>query len=280
MLSPALRPTALLLAAAAAAGCNTDGAAQPAEAPAAIADKPNTHGMFMLGTSTLYLSHMPMFHKADHQYQVILRAHLDAAATRTYLADRAANPAQAYNLINVDEEKFILPDIQTGKIRSYHVNVFRGYSNDNGGTPGPQIATRAELTIDQIVRFRHFDPAAVRPERLTYVLFGDGAEAHLDHVMMQDPDFQQELTLPAVPAWASKEQLQKGVDVVLPVPSASVACDKPLKDASYAVTLVGGAGAPLPLQVGAAATVWFSTGNMLNAKDPCDPGTPAPAHSM
>jgi hypothetical protein len=276
-----LRLTALLAVACAACTPAAPAVTTPRpgpEAPAALADKPNTHGMFMLGASTLYLAHMPMFHKADHQYQVILRAHLDAAATRTYLADRAANPAQAYNLINVDEEPFILPDLKAGKVRTFHVNVFRGYSNDNGGTPGPQIAARAELTVDEIVRFRHFDPAAARPERLAYFLFGDGAEAHLDHTIAGEPDFQQVLTLPAVPAWASKEQLQKGVDLVFPVPAASVRCEAPLREASYPVTQAGSAGAPVPLQVGAAASRWFSTGNMLNAKDPCD--TSAPAHPM
>ena len=274
------RPTALLLLALAALRCSaTPAPSKPAPpSAAALADKPNTHGMFMLGTSTLYLCHMPMFTKADHMYQVILRAHLDPATTRAYLADRAAHPAEAYNLINVDEEPFILPELESGKVRTFHVNVFRGYSNDNDGTPGEKIAAKAELTVDELVRFRHFDPAAPRPSMLTYTLFGDGAEAHLDHYIAQDPDFQQVLTLPAVPAWVSKDQLRKGVEIAFPVPSApggAARCENPIKDATYPVTLDG---ASHPLQVGAAATRWFSTGNMLNAKDPCDPK--ATAHAM
>jgi hypothetical protein len=276
MLHRTLRPTALLLALAALSCSATPAPPKPAApSAAALADKPNTHGMFMLGTGTLYLCHMPMFTKADHMYQVILRAHLDPATARAYLADKAAHPAEAYNLINVDEEPFILPDLQAGKVHTFHVNVFRGYSNDNGGTPGAQIAAKAELTVDEIVRFRHFDPAAPRPERLTYILFGDGAEAHLDHYVAQDPDFQQVLTLPAVPAWVSKEQLKKGVEIAFPAASASARCENPIPEATYPVTLDG---ASHPLQIGAAATRWFSTGNMLNAKDPCDPK--ATAHPM
>jgi hypothetical protein len=125
--------------------------------------------------------------------------------------------------------------------------------------------------VEDVVRFRRFDPGALRPEHLAYVLFGDGAEAHMDHHISRDPDFQHVMTLPAVPPWVSKEQLQKGVEVVFPVSSSSVRCEAPLRDATYPVTV---AGAPRALSVGAAATVWFSTGNLLNAKDPCAPGNP------
>ena len=58
-------------------------------APWPIVDRPNTHGMFMLGTTTVYLSHMPMFGKQDHHYQLTLQIGLDADATQAYLADKA-----------------------------------------------------------------------------------------------------------------------------------------------------------------------------------------------
>ena len=45
-----------------------------------IIDVPHPHGMFMLGTTTLYLCHMPMFMKEDDYYQLTLQVHLDAAS--------------------------------------------------------------------------------------------------------------------------------------------------------------------------------------------------------
>jgi hypothetical protein len=90
----------------------------------------------MLGTTTVYLSHMPMFGKQDHHYQLTLQIGLDADATQAYLADKANHPYQVYNLSNLDSDRFTLPDLVSGKIARYSAAIYRGYSNAGGGTTG------------------------------------------------------------------------------------------------------------------------------------------------
>jgi hypothetical protein len=238
--------------------------------PLAIIDTPNTHGMFMLGTTTLYLCHMPMFTKEDHYYQVTLQARLDPTSMKAYLADRASHPGEAYNLINPDSDSFILPDVANGTITSFPATVYRGYSNEGGGTPGPAILSNATVLVDRVIRYRAFDQDVPRPEHLTYVLFGDGAEAHLDHYIARDPDFQHLLTLPEVPTWLSKSQLRAGVEVsFVDLKSEPIGCESPLREGVYPVMFQGRPESAVPLRVGPRSTIWYSTGNMLNAVDPC-----------
>lgn len=235
-----------------------------------IIDTPNSHGMFMLGTTSLYLCHMPMFMKEDHRYQVTLKAHLDQQSMETFLADKAKNPGQAYNLINPDSDQFILPDVANRTVKTFPAIVYRGYSNDGGGTPGPQIIANATVYIDGIVRYRALNQDIPRPQHLTYVLFGDGQEAHLDHYIAQDPDFQHLLTLPEVPTWLSTSQLEAGVEISFAgMSSTPIGCTNPLTADTYQVMFEGISSAEETLHVGANATVWYSTGNMLNVKDPC-----------
>jgi hypothetical protein len=245
-----------------------------------IVDTPNSHGMFMLGTSTLYLCHMPMFPKEDHRYQVTLKAHLDPASQATYVADKAAHPSEVYNLINPDSFQFVLPDIANGKIASYPAQVFRGYSNDGGGTPGPQIIPNATVFVDQIVRYRPFNDDIPRPGHLTYVLFGGADAAYLDHYISLDPDFQHLLQLAAIPEWISPSQLAAGVEVsITDLKSTPILCESPLTKTSYQVMFQGISSTDQTLVLGENPTVWYSTGNLLNAKDPCSSTTPAPMAS-
>ncbi len=235
--------------------------------PWPIVDTPNTHGMFMLGTTTLYLCHMPMFCKEDHHYQLTLQVSLDPTSMATYLDDKAQNPGAAYNLINLDSAPFTLPDVATGLVTSYPATIYRGYSNDGGGTPGPAIVPSATVTVERVLYYRGFDQNIPRPENLSYILFGDGREAHLDHYIAADPDFQHLLTLPAVPTWLSPTQLKAGVIVTFPLASTPIGCSPPLTPGPYEVRFQGIATAPAVLQVG--ETFWYSTGNMLNMTDPC-----------
>lgn len=232
-----------------------------------IVDTPNTHGMFMLGTKTLFLSHMPMFTKEDHHYQMTLRVRLDAASMAAYLADRAANPDAVYNLSNLGSDQFTLPELACGARTSYTASVYRGYSNDGGGTPGQVIIPSATVSVDRVVHYRAFDRTIPRPANLCYLVFGNETEAHLDHYISADPDFQHLLTLQARPDWLSPAQLAAGVLITFPLPGAQVPCTPPLPPGTHRVLFQGIAEAAVPIEVG--ATYWFSTGNMLNRVDPC-----------
>jgi hypothetical protein len=242
-----------------------------ADSPQPIIEEPGYHGMFLLGSDTVFLCHMPMFTMARHMYQVILRVTLDPDIMSRYQALHAANPGIPYNLANADP--FTLTSIKTGQITQYSATLYDGYSGDS---PGPVLfgtdTQPFQVTIDAIVHYRHFDFAQPHAEEMMYILYGFGNEAHLSHYIARETDFQHELSLPSVPQWLSSEQLAGGVEVnVVDMPSLPTPCENPLANDSYDVLFQGRPDARVPLQVGANATVWFSTGNLLNAQDPCAP---------
>lgn len=242
-----------------------------AAAAPATEDAPGNHGMFMVGTKTLFLTHMPMFTDERHMYQMVLRVRLPDTAVALYQKLRAANPEKPYNLINVDSDKFTLPDIKSGKVTSFKATLYDGYSNDNGGTPGPVLLDQIPVTIEAVVLFRHFNFGINRPPRLIYTLFGADGEAHMTHYIAQDPDFQHIVTLAAPPSGFSDAQLQAGIDLdFTDVSSKPILCAPPIKAAVYKTLFAGRPDAPVMLDLTKGThSIWYSTGNLLNAKDPC-----------
>src|SRR5687768_7566230 len=71
-------------------------------------DRPAGHGMVVVGTETVFLSHLPMFME-PHDYQVILEASFGAGPGKVYAEDRKAHlKALVYT---VAPEPFVLPDL-------------------------------------------------------------------------------------------------------------------------------------------------------------------------
>ncbi|HEY7993437.1 MAG TPA: hypothetical protein VID24_04470 [Candidatus Eremiobacteraceae bacterium] len=239
-----------------------------------VDDALGQHGMFMLGINMLFLTHMPMFTMKEHMYQVILRASLPHEVAALYRTLRLQNPTRPYNLINVESDLFTLPQLKTREVGSFKVTMYDGYSNNDGGSPGPVLFNSDKepisLIVDEVVYFRPFDFACPYPELLTYILYGFGREAHLSHYISHDPDFQHELTLPSAPSWLTATQLQAGVQVnFIDLEQSEIPCSSPLIEPSYKARFQGQPDTELALQIGSEATIWFSTGNLLNAKDPC-----------
>lgn len=163
----------------------------------ADADAPGNHGMFMVGSQTLFMVHMPMFTTEKHMYQIVLQASLPADVMAKYQALRAANPSKPYNLINVDDDTFTLPQLKAGEVTSFKATIFDGYSNDGGGTPGPVLFDNVPVTVEAVVIYRPFNLGIDRPKQLVYTLFGRGTEAHLTHYIAQDPDLGKSSPCPA-----------------------------------------------------------------------------------
>lgn len=237
----------------------------------AEADAPGNHGMFMVGSETLFLLHMPMFTQEKHMYQMVLRAHLTDDAMAQYRKLRAANPDKPYNLINVDDDKFTLPDIKSGRVTSFTATVYDGYSNAGGGTPGPVLLDNVAVEIEDVVIFRHFNFGIDQPAELVYYLFGYGEEAHLTHYIARDPDFQNILTLPSPPDEFSQTQIEAGLELDFPgMPTQPLGCSSPLQAKVYDTLFQGREDAPVRLDLSQGVhDIWYSTGNLLNAKDPC-----------
>jgi hypothetical protein len=263
LISGGLVVTAPLLGAARRAPSQTD----------SIVDAPGTHNFFMFGSKTLYVSHMPMFTVEKHMYQVILRVALPDAVMRGYRA-RQGPGRTPWNLVN-SEHEYTLPQIKAGMLTSFKVDVYEDYSNADAAPVEPPFARNVPLKVDEVVHFRHFDFNIPRPQHLTYLLFGRGGEAHLSHYIARDPDFQHIVTLGSVPAWLSPDQLAASAEISLAdVPSLPIPCAGPLTEKSYPVLFQGRPDARATLDLNGASSVWFSTGNLLNANDPCQSAAP------
>ena len=48
-------------------------------------ESPAAHGFLMLGTNSLYLCHLPMYHMPVHSYQTILEAEIEGSHMENYL---------------------------------------------------------------------------------------------------------------------------------------------------------------------------------------------------
>ncbi|MEP0148081.1 MAG: hypothetical protein ABJE77_24455, partial [Tateyamaria sp.] len=187
-----------------------------------------------------------------------------------YQALRQANPQKAFNLINIGNNRFTLPEVKSRSVTQFAATIFDGYSNEGGGTPGAVLWDNVPVTIEDVVVFRHFNFSIESPENLNYVIFGSGDEAFMIHYMARDPSFQHIMALGAVPDWLSADQLLGGVTVELQgMPSGQIGCASPLLADTYLVNFEGRSDLSETLDLTGALTIWYSTGNLLNASDPC-----------
>jgi hypothetical protein len=180
-------------------------------------DRPAGHGMVVVGSGTVVLSHLPMFMK-PHNYQVILQAGL-GDAEQVYVEDRKAHPdALVYTL---SPEPFVLPDLfppgpgQPARITSFRGDLFRGHFEQPAeGTE--VIAGGVEVTVDNVVLANKFDTGGEPFVDLTYVLFGAGDEVWLAHVISQPPDFDQLLSVTVSGHEPSEDELAAGIPLTVP----------------------------------------------------------------
>ena len=144
-------------------------------------DTPDQHGFVMMGAYTLFLDHLAMFAMANHRYHFIVRATLPSYAMSLYVADRAAHPGEVHILGNSQYDLLTLPEIHAAKLASFVADIFRGLPEDpNSTTP---LIHNVNVSIYRVVYSRAFDNTFEYPSLQTYVLYGEGTEAHLSHFM-------------------------------------------------------------------------------------------------
>lgn len=234
-------------------------------------DTPEQHGFVMMGADTLFLDHLAMFDMANHRYQFIVRAILPNYAMSQYVTERAAHPGEVYILGNSQYDLITLPEIHTAKRTSFVADIFRGLPKDpNTTTP---LIHNVSVSIDRVVYLRAFDYILEYPSFQTYVLYGQGKEAHLSHFMTREPDYQQCVDLAEVPKWLPPLNLESAVTINFPTLPyiGKTHCQNPLTAPSYPVTLQGQASAGLSVSIG--ASYYFDT-SALNTNDPCHKKNP------
>ncbi len=197
-------------------------------------DTPNTHNWLVLGESTVFLSHLPMFDggfvdektkaplRSPHHFQVILEATFATAGRDVgalYARDRRAHPGTSmYTLM--PNPTFVLRDLfPAGPGRapiksSFTGSVFRGHLERGGKViPGLDAVT---VNVTRVVHAEKFDPAAAAPPELEYLLFGRGAERFLAHRIVSPPDFDQLLSVEVGGRELTDATLARGVRVRIP----------------------------------------------------------------
>ena len=241
---------------------------RPDPAPMAPADR--RHAFIMVGTNTLFLVHMTMFHMEEHCYQIVLRAQLPEAEMARFREWREQSPDQTYFLANLTESALDIPQIASGELGSFMAEVFAGIPPKDLYTEWPwkdqaPVIASVRVTIERVIYYRHFDFNFDYPRNLTYVLFGAGDEAHMQSYQTKEPDYDHVLSLAEAPAWLPKNKLASAVTVSFPtLRSRPVRLANPLTRESYDVeyqgfrTYLGYRFADLhPLRPG--KTWWFHT---------------------
>lgn len=145
-------------------------------------DPPNTHGMLVVGTDVVYLSHLPMFH-VPHNYQLIFEAGLPDDVLADYRADAQRHADQIYTL--VPTQRWVLPETIREEA-SFTADLYRGHF-ERGGTP---IKQGIPVAVKRIVQFRRFEPSCT-PAPEQWIGFGRGSEHFLAHRLKGPPDLDQ-----------------------------------------------------------------------------------------
>jgi hypothetical protein len=241
-----------------------------AEEPHA-ADPPTTHNMLVVGEETVYLSHLPMFQEAGkppmpHRYQAILE--VTFAAQAGYVKDRRAH--RTTNIYTLNPEIFVLPELVSSDPQHKPLvafkaqTIFRGHLERDDRVP---ILQDSEVSVKRVIHFRAFDPQATKAPQLEYLLFGNGQELFLAHVITAPPDFDQILAVKVTDHAFTNDELAKGIPVVFPGTTNAAASRLREKQRGAGEMKVDTAPAPKKIQVEVNRELYFEEGELLVPPD-------------
>lgn len=235
------------------------------------ADRPATHNMLVVGEETVYLSHLPMFQEEGgppmpHRYQVILE--VTFANQEGYVKDRREQ--QTTKIYTLNPERFVLPELvssdpQHKPLHSFKAKeIFRGHLERNDRV---SILQDVEVIVRRVSHFREFDPKAQKSPQLEYLLFGNGQELFLAHLITAPPDFDQILAVKVTDEEFTNEQLAKGIPVVFPGTTNAAASRLREKQRVAGEMKVDTAPAPKKIQVEVNRELYFEEGELLVPPD-------------
>ena len=149
-------------------------------------EDPGRHGMLVLGSENIYVSHLPMF-MPQHRYQGIWEVSFGEEGDKVYRAERA-RPENAKLIFTLNPlELFRLPELTQAR-KSFRADVFLGHFEREGNE---RILDNVKVTVRRQVHWHPFRNSHERPELLTYLLFGKGKELFLAHWISLAPNFDQ-----------------------------------------------------------------------------------------
>lgn len=231
------------------------------------ADRPATHNMLVVGEDTVYLSHLPMFQEEGkppmpHRYQAILE--VTFANQAGYVKDRQEH--QTTKIYTLTPEVFVLPELvavdpQHQPLRSFKANeIFRGHLEKDDKVP---ILQDVEVSVKRVSYFREFAPKAPKSSQLEYLLFGNGQELFLAHVITAPPDFDQILAVKVTDHAFTNDETAKAVLVVFPETTNAAASRLQEKQQATGEMKVKNAPTPKKIQVEVTRELYFEEGELL-----------------
>jgi hypothetical protein len=155
-------------------------------------DRPAVHGMLMVGTGPIFLSHLPMFHP-PHDLQLIVDVALtgDADPARAYRDDRARSGEKLYTWV---PKPFVLRDLlREDRPAVMTGNVFRGHFERGGVAITPLI----QASVVSVVYVQRLHAAGLRDATLRYHVFGESPSVFAAHHITAAPDFDSVISVAA-----------------------------------------------------------------------------------
>ncbi|MBS1304281.1 hypothetical protein [Loktanella sp. SALINAS62] len=210
--------------------------------PDFVTNHPHQHAFVLVGHETVFAVHMTQYHHEEHKYQLVMKMTLPPDVKSALDHARDMYPTDTFVLCNDDAESqlFMVPDLPAGRRPTFKANIFQGlpaFTNEEAEEPHffpwdkvrttPFIAD-FDVTVERIVTYRPFAHHLKQPDFATYLLWGDGEEAHMTNLQTAalasgkfevpafGPDYDHVMSLKEAPAWLDKPLLEAGVVVSVP----------------------------------------------------------------
>ena len=247
------------------------GARAASDAECVRVSRPNadcgTHNMMLVGQESVFLSHLPMFHR-EHRFQLIFEADFRQTGkqvTDIYVKDRAKHPDVKMYTVS-PAETFILSRLwssEPGNRRdAFQAAVFRGHL-ERGGRKIVGLGN-AEVKVKRLVYFRELADADGRIDKLGYILFGKGKEFFMAHQISRAPDFDQILAIDVTGHAFTDGELERGVTIAFDDRENQAPKRIKAGETADGQGHVGGAHEFLALRIEARRELYFEEGELLN----------------
>lgn len=228
------------------------------------ADPPGGHGMAVLGSDAIFLSHLPMF-MSPHHYQVILRASF-GPVDAPFREDRKAHPEA--KLYTFAPAPFVLPELfptadgRPPKRTSFTGQLVRNHFEQPPAHPEPPVLVASDVTVHVtgVVHQHRLLPPAPRPASLQCLLFGNGGERFVAHLISHPPDYDQLVAVEVRGHDFSDDELAHGVPMTI-AGRADAAKDR-IKEGDTVSATAHVGGADVAIDVLARQDVYFETADL------------------
>ena len=141
---------------------------------------------------------MGLFNDSCHDYQGIFEVSFEGASNpqKIYLDAQKQDVNQNEFTIKPTQE-FVLPEFAAGKLTSFKANIYSG-QYERPTTKPKLLASDVTVKLKQVKYFRQFKTGAKQPAISEYLLFGNGTEQLMAHLITAPPDFDQVVALKTI----------------------------------------------------------------------------------